>query len=123
MVFTYTYNDQTIALPISFRSTRRSPSYVQMPKVQMKPAQLAKMERCKEFSDVHGSKMLTDISEKIKRDCCAENPNAFWKREKYFVSLPLDAQQKIKPMKASPRVMTPSEREFCKKEIAELLEK
>ena len=71
---------------------------------------LAKMERAIAYSETHSEKMLKEISEKLKEDCCSNIPNAFWKREQYFVSLPYDPLQKIKPMKASARVMTPSER-------------
>ena len=39
------------------------------------------------------------------------------------MTLPYDPLQKIKPMKASARIMTLSERAFYKQEIAELLEK
>ena len=67
--------------------------------------------------------MLADICEKLKKNCCAESPNAFWTREKYFVSLPFDKQKKIKPMKASARIMSPSEIEFCVNEVKELLNK
>ena len=72
---------------------------------------------------MHKEKSLADISTKLIKDYCSESPNAFWKREKYFVSLPFDPLQKIKPMKASARLMSPSERYFCAKEIKELLEK
>ena len=81
------------------------------------------MERCKVFSEVHGSKALASITEKLVKECCSESPNAFWKREKYFVSLPFDPLQNIKPMKASSKLMSPSEREFCAKEIKYLLSK
>ena len=72
---------------------------------------------------MHKEKSLVDISAKLVNDCCYKSPNAFWKREKYFVSLPFDPLQKIKPMKASTRLMSPSERDFCAKEIKELVEK
>ena len=75
------------------------------------------------FSDIHGEKALANITAKLIEDCCSESPNAFWTREKYFVSLPFDPLQKIKPMKASARLMSPSERDFCASEIKELLAK
>ena len=81
------------------------------------------MDRSKEFSEVHGRKILIETTEKLRKDCCAESPNAFWEREKYFVSLPFDPQQKIRPMKASARLMSPSERKFCEDEIKDLLQK
>ena len=88
-----------------------------------KVIELYKMERCIAYAKMHKEKSLADISAKLIKDCCSESPNAFWKREKYFVNLPFDPLQKTKPMKASARLMFPSEREFCAKEIKELLEK
>ena len=81
------------------------------------------MDRCIAFSDIHGEKALANVIAKLVKDCCSESPNAFWKREKYFVSLPFDPLQKIKPMKASARLMSPSEREFCATGIKDLLAK
>ena len=81
------------------------------------------MERCIAYAEMHKEKSLADISAKLIKHCCSESLNAFWKREKYFVSLPFDPVQKIKPMKASARLMSPSERAFCAKEIKDLLEK
>ena len=81
------------------------------------------MERGIAFSETQGDKALANIKDKLVKECCYESPNAFWKREKYFVSLPFDPLQKIRPMKASSRLMSPSEREFCSKEIKELLAK
>ena len=82
-----------------------------------------KMERSKVFSDIHGENALREISEKLVKDCCTDNPNAFWTREKYFVSLPYDPLQRIKPMRASAALMSPSERQFCDAEVKELLAK
>ena len=81
------------------------------------------MERCKSFSELNGVKVLESISAKLKKDCCSESPNAFWTREQYFVSLPLDPHLKVKPMKASAALMSPSEVQFCDAEIQELLKK
>ena len=117
MIFTCILNKKTVTLPISFDSQQRCKYDMRKIVNQPNPAQLSKMDRSKEFSNIHGDKMLANISEKIKKDCCAENPNSFWKQENYFVSLPFDPQQKIKPMKASARLMSPTEREFCENEI------
>jgi len=59
----------------------------------------------------------------LKKDCYSDSPNAFWIREKYFVSLPYDPLQRINPMKASAALMSPSERQFYDTEIKELLAK
>ena len=90
MTFTCFLNGKKVVLPASRRGARKC--LVPIPRAIMhsNPAQLAKMDRSKEFSDVHGEKMLASITEKLKKYCCAESPNAFWKREKYFVSLPFD---------------------------------
>ena len=77
MTFTCFLNGKQIVLPASRKGIRRCPAPI--PKVIMhsKPAQLAKMDRSKYFSEVHGEKMLKDITEKLKKYCCAESPNAF----------------------------------------------
>ena len=116
MTFTFYINRRKVILPLSFTSevkcqTITEPENASIPR-------LAKMERAIAYSETHSEKMLKDISEKLKKDCCSDSPNAFWKQEKYFFTLPYDPLQKIKPMKASARIMTPSERAFCKKEIA-----
>ena len=82
-----------------------------------------KMERSLVFSELHGEKALKDISEKLRKDCCSDSPNAFWTREQYFVSLPYDPTQKVRPMKALVALMSPSEVQFCDSEIQELLQK
>ena len=92
MNFTCILNNQSISLPISFNASHKCQALVHNLVSKPNPAQLSNMDRCKEFSDIHGEKMPAEISEKIKKDCCAENLNAFWKQEKYFVSLPLDQQ-------------------------------
>ena len=80
-------------------------------------------DRCIAFSDIHGEKALANITAKLIKDCCSEIPNAFWTREKYFVYLPFDPLQKIKPMKSSAHLMSPSEREFCASQIKEIIAK
>ena len=123
MIFYCVINDCTIEIPISFNSVPKCKSLVQKSVQKSNPAQLLKMDRCIDFSNIHGEKSLADITAKLVKDCCSESPNAFWTREKYFVSLPFDPLQKIKPMKASARLMSPSEGDFCASEIKELLAK
>ena len=101
LVFTCIINNHPIELPIFFHSSPKCPSVVHNSEKKLNPAHLLKMERCIVFSETHGNKALDNIKDKLVKECCSESPNAFWKREKYFVSLPFDSQQKIKPMKAS----------------------
>ena len=121
MNFTCYIHRRKVILPLSFTSEIKCRS-IKEPEDASIP-RLAKMERAIAYSETHGEKMLKEISEKLRKYCCSDIPNAFWKREKYFVTLPYDPLQKIKPMKASARIMTPSERAFCKQEIVELIEK
>ena len=123
MLFSCVINNCTVELPLFFNPSPQCQSFVQKPVYKTNPAQLMKMDRCIAFSNIHGEKALADITAKLIKDCCSESPNAFWTREKYFVSLPFDPLQKIKPMKASARLMSPSERYFCASEIKELLSK
>ena len=72
---------------------------------------------------MHKECALSEISSKLEKDCTLESPNAFWTREKYFVSLPFNPLETPKAQKASAALMSPSEREFCANEIKELLDK
>jgi hypothetical protein len=74
-------------------------------------------------AEKHGIEMIKDIKEKIESDCTSDYPNAFWTREKYFVSLPYKEDYIPKPQKASANHMSPTECEYCQKEISELLER
>ena len=58
-------------------------------------------------------------------DVCSDIPNAFWHRKKHIVDLPYvkDFNEKNIPTKAHPIQMNAETIEFCKKEIANLLEK
>ena len=122
-MFICTFDNKYVRLPLSFRNFPICPLPEQSVVQLANPAQLMKMERSKIFSELHGEKALSEITEKLRRDCCSDSPNAFWTREKYFVSLPYDPNQKIKPMKASAALMSPSEVKFCDEEIQELLQK
>lgn len=57
---------------------------------------------------MHGEDVVRDIKEKIEKDCTSERPNAFWKREKYFVDLPYNECYKETPMSASANHMSPT---------------
>ena len=123
MLFSYVINNCTVKLPLSFSFSLKCQSFVQKPVKKVNTAQLMKMHRCIAFSDIHGEKALADITAKLIKYCCSEIPNDFWTREKYLVSLSFDPLQKIKPMKASACLMSPSERDLRALEIKELLAK
>ena len=108
MLFSCVINNCIVELPLFFNPSSKCQSFVKKPVQKTNPTQLMKMDRCISFSDTHGEKSLVDITGKLIKDCCSESPNAFWTRGKYFVSLPFDPLQKIKPMKPSTRLMSPS---------------
>jgi hypothetical protein len=62
--------------------------------------------------------MIKDIKEKMESDCTSDHPNAFWTREQYFFSLPYKEDYIPKPQKASANHMSPTEYEYCQKEIS-----
>ena len=88
MTFTCYINKRKVTLPLSFHSEVKCLSTEELEDASI--PRLAKMERAIAYSETHGEKMLKEISEKLKKDCCSDSSNAFWKREKYFVSLPYD---------------------------------
>ena len=108
MLFSCTMNDQIVVCPLSFESQSKCKVVMPEPVSKPKVAELYKMERCIAYAKMHKEKSLAGISAKPIKDSYSENPNAFWKREKYFVSFPFDPLQKIKPMKASAKLMSPS---------------
>ena len=123
MLFICTLNDRLISCPLSFEANSNCKMILPGPQSKIKVAELYKMEHFIAYAEMHKEKSLDDISAKLIKDCCSESPNAFWKREKYFVNLPFYPLQKINLIKASARLMSSSEREFCAKEIKDLLEK
>jgi hypothetical protein len=49
---------------------------------------LTKIQKIVRHADIHGQEFLKDIIQKLRDDCTADFPDAFWTREKYCVSLP-----------------------------------
>ena len=83
---------------------------------------LTKINRIVKNAELHGPKTLEKISNKLRKDCTASRPDAFWTREKYFVALPYKENYVPKPQKANANHMSPSEQDLCRQEIAQLLE-
>ena len=83
---------------------------------------LAKINRIVKNAELHGPQVLENILAKLRTDCTASRPDAFWTREKYFVSLPYKENYTPKPQKASANHMSPSEQELFRQEINQLLE-
>ena len=81
------------------------------------------MERCIAYAEMHKESSLSEISSKLEKDCTSESPNAFWTREKYFVSLPFNLLEKPKAQKSSAALMSPSKRKFRANKIKERLHK
>jgi hypothetical protein len=94
-----------------------------MQEVEKYASSLIKIQKIIGHDEKHGMDMIKDIKEKIESDCTSDYPNAFWTREQYFVSLPYKEDYTPRPQKASANHMSPTECEYCQKEISELLER
>ena len=68
MTFYCIINHQSVELPIFFHSTPKCHSIVQKLEHKPNPAQLSKMKRCKVFSEIHSSKALASITEKLVKE-------------------------------------------------------
>jgi len=112
-----------LTCPLSFKGT----SKCRKKEVHIQPQQnlkdLFKVECVALFANSHGAKAIADLKEKFEATCCLEHPNVYWTREKYFVGLEFRENMAEVPQKASTSLMSPSEKEFCQKEITKLLEK
>lgn len=84
---------------------------------------LSKVQKIVKHAELHGSTILFDIVNQLKTNCTTDHPDAFWFREKYFVSLPFQKEGSFKAQKASTNHMSPTEQELCKAEIKDLLDK
>jgi hypothetical protein len=84
---------------------------------------LIKIQKIIKHVEIHGLDAIRNIKTKIENDCTSELPNAFWTREQYFVNLPYKEDYLPKPQKASANSMSPTELEYCKAEIQELLQR
>ena len=78
---------------------------------------LSKIQKIVKHAEIHGPAILSDIVKKLKNYCIAEDPVAFWLREKYFVSLPFQKEGSIKSKKASANHMSPSEQYLSKNKL------
>jgi hypothetical protein len=124
-MFEFYLNGTKIQTPLFTEGRSRSREKEQQKVSEQAPSSrdLHKMERSICYAQIHGEKMLKEISEKLITDCTSESPNAFWHREKYFVSLPYDPLVKITPQKASTTLMSPTEIQTFQQEINDLLQK
>jgi hypothetical protein len=84
---------------------------------------LTKIQKIVRHADIHGQEILKDIVQKLKDECTSDFPDAFWTREKYFVSLPYKEGFKDTPQKASANNMSPSDQALCQEEIQHLLDR
>jgi hypothetical protein len=82
---------------------------------------LDRLKKIVRHANLHGLEIIHDIKEKIENDCTSDYPDAFWMREKYFVDLPYCEGYQDKPQKAFSNHMSPSELEYYKQEIQELI--
>jgi len=120
---TLTYNGKTIKVP---RKTYYESRIIEKPsekKLDHSAQSLIKIQKILKHVNLHGSEVIKDIKDKIETDCTSDYPDAFWTREQYFVNLPYREDYLPKPQKASANHMSPSELEYCKAEIQELLKR
>lgn len=73
--------------------------------------------------ELHSHEVLSSTEEKIRRHCTSGVPNSFWNREKYFLDIPYKEGFAGTPQKDSATQMSPFEAEYCKREIAKLLQR
>ena len=86
-------------------------------KIQDSLQDLSKIQKIIKNVELHGQSTLQAISDKLRRDCTSNRPDAFWTREKYFVALPYKEGYISKPQKASANHMSPNEQDLFKQEI------
>ena len=95
--FTCFMKNKKVVLPLSFRSIPKC-RISELPPVSIpNRAQLMKMDRCKVFSEIHGEKALKEITEKLKKDCCSDSPNAFWTHEFFWSHCPMILNRRSDP--------------------------
>ena len=123
MIFTCTINGRRVSTSLYYSASFKCKNLVPQSNPTPSLAELFKMERCIAYAEMHKEFALSEISSKLEKDCTSESPNAFWTREKYFVSLPFNLLEKPKAQKASVALMSPSERQLCANKIKELLDK
>lgn len=84
---------------------------------------LIKIQKIVKHVENHGAEAIQKIKEKNENNCTSDAPNAFWTREQYFVNLPYQEDYTPGPQKASANHMSPTELEYCKVEIQDLLQR
>lgn len=92
-------------------------------KVELSASSLVKIQKIVNNANKHGGEVIREIKDKIEKYCTSDYPDAFWTREQYFVNLPYKEDYIPRPQKASANHMSPTELEYCKKEIQELLQR
>jgi hypothetical protein len=78
---------------------------------------LTKIQKIVRHADIHGQEILKDTVQKLKDECTSDFPDAFWTRDKYFVSLPYKEGFKDTPQKASANNMSPFEQALCQEVV------
>ena len=96
MIFSCTINRRKVSTPLYYSASYKCKNLVPQSNPTLSLAELFKMERCIAYAEMHKESALSEISSKLEKDCTSESPNAFWTREKYFVSLPFNPLEKKK---------------------------
>lgn len=66
---------------------------------------------------------ISQLQASFEKDCCLEDPQAFWNKECYGVSLPSKDERMKVPSKANYIAMNAEDRKTIQEEIKELLKK
>jgi hypothetical protein len=119
----FTVFGKSISIPSKSCYETRIGTTKPLPLVEKSAEKLVRIQKIVNNVDKHGLDIIKDIKDKIEKECTSEHPNAFWTREQYFVSFPYKEDYAAKPQKASANHMSPTESEYCQKEIQELLQK
>ena len=67
-------------------------------------------------------KKISKLKAQIEKECCAEDPNAFWHRKKYCVEFPYKTEYTGNPCKIKTIPMNKEYRELCEKRNEESIE-
>ena len=117
MIFTCRINGRRVSTSLYYFSSFKCKNLVPQSNPTLSLVELFKMERCIAYAEMHKESALFEISSKLEKDCTSESPNAYWTREKYFVSLTFNPLEKTKSQKSYVALMSPSKREFHANEI------
>lgn len=116
-----TYNQKSIKIPSKSVYENRIVVKQTTHSLEQIASSLTKIQKIVSNIENHGADIIKDIRLKIEKECTSDYPDAFWMREQYFVNLPYRENYSPRPQKGSANHMSPTELEYCKTEIQDLL--